>query len=103
MRIAVVQPAYGDLVVETAVVHAALPDAEVVAAPYQRGAPLGPELADADVVMLRDPVLGRAEIEQLKHCRGIVRCGVGYNNVDIEAATERRIKLCNTLSATCTC
>ena len=96
MRISVVQPAYGDLLVETEVVHAAMPEAEVVAAPYQRGAPLGPELAGADVVMLRDPVLGRAEIAQLARCRGIVRCGVGYNNVDVEAATERRIKVCNT-------
>src|SRR5687767_3106922 len=31
----------------------------------------------------------------MTRCRGIVRCGVGYDNVDIEAAGKRGIVVCN--------
>ncbi len=34
-------------------------------------------------------------IGALTKCRGIVRCGVGYDNVDIEAAGKRGIVVCN--------
>ena len=40
------------------------------------------------------PITGRV-IAALDRCRLIVRFGVGYNNVDVAAATERRIHVCN--------
>jgi len=61
-----------------------------------------PELAaevarDADVVMQQSVrlLITRAVIEQLRLCRCIVRLGIGYDNVDIAAATERGILVCN--------
>ncbi|HBM54073.1 MAG TPA: C-terminal binding protein, partial [Deltaproteobacteria bacterium] len=35
-------------------------------------------------------------MDQLKSCRIIVRCGVGFDNVDLKAAAERGIAVCNT-------
>ena len=35
-------------------------------------------------------------IDQLISCRIIVRCGVGFDNVDLKAAAERGIAVCNT-------
>jgi len=51
----------------------------------------------SDVVMIQSlrPLLGRAVIEQLEQCRCIVRLGIGYDNVDVAAATERGILVCN--------
>ena len=50
-----------------------------------------------DVVMLQSlrPVLPREVIGQLERCRCIVRLGIGYDNVDVQAATERGILVCN--------
>ena len=50
-----------------------------------------------DVVMIQSlrPLLARPVIEQLTRCRCIVRLGIGYDNVDVAAATERGILVCN--------
>jgi D-3-phosphoglycerate dehydrogenase / 2-oxoglutarate reductase len=52
---------------------------------------------DCEVVMIQStaPTLDRALIAQLRRCRCIVRLGVGYDNVDVAAATERGIMVCN--------
>jgi phosphoglycerate dehydrogenase-like enzyme len=41
------------------------------------------------------PRLGAAAISRADRCLGIVRAGVGFNNVDIRAAAERGIVVCN--------
>lgn len=43
------------------------------------------------MVTLDEEILAR-----LRRCRIIVRCGTGYNNIDVSAATRRRIPVCNT-------
>jgi len=50
-----------------------------------------------DVVLIQSvrPLLTRPVIEQLERCRCIVRLGIGYDNVDVAAATERGIPVCN--------
>lgn len=50
-----------------------------------------------DVVLVQSvrPLLTRAIIEQLTKCRCIVRLGTGYDSVDVAAATERGILVCN--------
>ena len=52
---------------------------------------------DADVLMVQSvrPLLTRTVIEGLQRCRCIVRLGIGYDNVDVAAATERGILACN--------
>jgi C-terminal binding protein len=39
--------------------------------------------------------LPRPALEQLRHCRGIVRASVGYDNIDLEAATDLGVPICN--------
>lgn len=51
---------------------------------------------NADAVICQISVdMGRDTIEQLEHCKVISVYGVGYNNVDIKAAKEKNIKVCN--------
>lgn len=54
------------------------------------------EGADAEAVILRLSPFGRDIIEQLPQLRIIARHGVGYDNVDVEAATENGIWVTNT-------
>ena len=52
--------------------------------------------ADADVLLVfHDIKLGERAIGSLSRCRGIIRCGVGYDNVDIRFAGARGIVVCN--------
>ena len=52
---------------------------------------------DGDVVMAQSvrSLLTRAIIEKLPQCRCIVRLGIGYDSVDVTAATEQGIMVCN--------
>jgi phosphoglycerate dehydrogenase-like enzyme len=52
--------------------------------------------ADADVLLVfHDIKLTDRSISHLRRCRGIIRCGVGYDNIDVEAAGSRGIVVCN--------
>ena len=52
-------------------------------------------LAGADVVLNQFSQLTTRVIDSLGRCRGIVRYGVGVDNVNVEAATRRGIYVCN--------
>lgn len=50
----------------------------------------------ADVLLVyHDIKLGARAISALPKCRSIIRCGVGYDNIDLNAAGERGIVVCN--------
>ena len=53
------------------------------------------ECADADAVMLSFIEMDGELINSLQKCKVIVRCGMGFNNVDIPAATKRGIMVAN--------
>jgi D-3-phosphoglycerate dehydrogenase len=54
------------------------------------------QLTGLDIVMARDiPVLDAEAIGRLREGGGIVRYGVGVDNVDLEAAKQRGIKVAN--------
>jgi C-terminal binding protein len=54
------------------------------------------QATDADVLLVYHTIkLTERTIATLHKCRGIVRCGVGYDNVDIAAAGSRGIVVCN--------
>ncbi len=50
--------------------------------------------ADA-LLVFHDIKLTAKSLAVLNRCRGVVRCGVGYDNVDLRAAGERGIVVCN--------
>ncbi len=52
--------------------------------------------AEADVLLVFHVLkLTERSIGQLSRCKGIIRCGVGYDNIDIQAAGSRGIVVCN--------
>jgi D-3-phosphoglycerate dehydrogenase/C-terminal binding protein len=77
--------------------RAALGDlAEVVALDARAEADLHGRIDAADAVMLyHDVALRRDTIARLANCKLIVRCGVGFDNVDHRFARERGIPVCN--------
>jgi D-3-phosphoglycerate dehydrogenase len=52
-------------------------------------------LAGAEVLLTQYAPLTARVIASLDRCRGIVRYGVGYDTVDVEAATRHGIYVCN--------
>jgi len=54
-------------------------------------------LPQADAIMVFHDIsrLGESSFSQAPRCRGVVRAGVGYNNIDVEAATRRGVIVCN--------
>lgn len=54
-----------------------------------------PVVADADLVLTQFAPLRRPVIEAMRRARVIVRYGIGVDNVDLEAAKERGIPVCN--------
>jgi D-3-phosphoglycerate dehydrogenase / 2-oxoglutarate reductase len=52
--------------------------------------------ADADAVVTSWAPITREVIGQLKRCRVITRFGIGVDMIDLDAATERGIMVCNT-------
>jgi D-3-phosphoglycerate dehydrogenase len=52
-------------------------------------------LAGADVVLNQFSQVTARVIDSLDRCRGIVRYGVGFDTVDVEAATRHGIYVCN--------
>jgi len=57
---------------------------------------LAGKVEDADAVMLYHNIaITRDTIARLKNCKLIVRCGVGYDNVDYRFARERGIPVAN--------
>jgi lactate dehydrogenase-like 2-hydroxyacid dehydrogenase len=59
-------------------------------------ADLNDEIASADAIIIwHNMPLTSAGIARLKNCRAIIRNGVGFDSVDVAAARERGIAVCN--------
>ncbi len=70
--------------------------AEITALGAEREPELAGRIEDADVIVMYHLLsIGRETIQRLKHCRFIVRGGVGFDNVDRVAARERGIDVSN--------
>lgn len=70
--------------------------ADVVALDAASESDLRGKVEDADAVMMYHNVcIGRDTIARLKHCKLIVRCGVGFDNIDHRYAREHGIPVGN--------
>ncbi|MEP7283817.1 MAG: C-terminal binding protein [Rubrivivax sp.] len=50
---------------------------------------------DADVVLVRESPLPRRAIQAMVHGKAVIRYGIGVDNIDLQAARERRIAVAN--------
>ena len=64
---------------------------------YERSSPaeVVARARDAQIVLLNKSQLGRDDFAQLPKLRGVSALGTGVNSVDLDAATERGIAVCN--------
>jgi D-3-phosphoglycerate dehydrogenase len=69
--------------------------ADVKVASSYTEAELCKEITDADLLMIVYAKVTSKVIESAPRLRGIVRCGIGVDNIDIKAATLRRIPVVN--------
>jgi D-3-phosphoglycerate dehydrogenase/C-terminal binding protein len=70
--------------------------ADIVALDASSEKDLAGKIEDADAVMLYHNIaITKDTIARLKNCKLIVRCGVGYDNVDYKFARERGIPVGN--------
>lgn len=70
-------------------------DVEVVAIDGSDRRTLLDGTRDADALIVLVERIDREVIENLEHCRSITRFGIGYDTVDVAAATERGIWVTN--------
>lgn len=68
--------------------------AELVATNAQDEDSLIEATRDADAILVIKAPFTRRVIENLRRCRAIVRKGVGYDTIDVPAATEHGIRVC---------
>lgn len=70
--------------------------ADIVALDASSEEEISPRIQDADAIMMYHTVsITQSTIDRLSHCKLIVRCGVGYDNVDWRLARQRGIDVCN--------
>ncbi len=70
--------------------------ADIVALDASTEDELAGQIEDADAIMMYHTVsITSQTIDRLKHCKIIVRCGVGYDNVDWRLARQRGIAVAN--------
>jgi phosphoglycerate dehydrogenase-like enzyme len=70
--------------------------AEVKTVRIGLNAPFPDEVLDADAIILwHGPKVDAGVIGRLKKCRAVIRNGVGFDTVDIAAAAQRNLPVCN--------
>lgn len=94
--IATEKPFSAEAVAEVkAVFQKAAFDVEVLAK-YPDHSDLVSAAADVDALIVRSDKVDREVIEAAKNLKIVVRAGAGYDNVDLEAATEKGVVVMNT-------
>lgn len=73
--------------------------AEVIYLPELPGRTLADEISEAHAVVVRVAEIGRDLLEQANKLLIIAKHGVGYDNIDVEIATRKRIVVINTPEA----
>ncbi len=63
---------------------------------YKEQSDLLKAVADVDALIIRSDIASREVLEAGKNLKIVVRAGAGYDNIDLEAASERKIVAMNT-------
>lgn len=72
-----------------------IPDAEFVISPAKDEEDVISDIHDAEVVLFTATGMNARVINSLEKCKLIIRYGIGYDNVDLSAAANRGIYVCN--------
>lgn len=71
-------------------------EADVISLAEQPGKPLHKFTTEAHAIIVRLGEIDRELLEQAKNLMIIAKHGVGYDNIDIEAATQKKVVVINT-------
>jgi D-3-phosphoglycerate dehydrogenase len=94
MQVVITDYSFPDYSVESSILEQA--GHTIMASKEKKPAPeLIPLVADADAVITQFAPVNADVIAAMKKARVIVRYGIGVDNVDLEAARQRRIPVCN--------
>ena len=93
MKVFITDYGFTDVHQERQIIHAA--GHELLAGQCKTPEAIIEQAADADALLVQWAPVNAAVIGQLKHCRVIVRYGIGLDNVDLAAAKARGIPVCN--------
>lgn len=63
---------------------------------YKEQSDLVKAVADVDAMIIRSDIASREVLEAGKNLKIVVRAGAGYDNIDLDAASERKIVAMNT-------
>ena len=94
--IATVKPFSSEAVDEVKGVFQKAGDEVVVLAKYADQSDLVAAVADTDAMIIRSDKVDREVLEAAINLKIVVRAGAGYDNVDLEAATEKGVVVMNT-------
>ena len=93
--VGITEPGYVDHSIEAEILKPAGAEVRILRCGNDR-AKLLEMLGDIDVLIVRDtPLIDAEAISRLREGSGIVRYGVGVDNIDLEAAKKRNIKVAN--------
>lgn len=93
-KIVVIEPGYRDYEEEKNVLSAFSPCFEIVKEKTPKEQIIK-TVADADAIMVREAVVDRQLMDAATNCQVIVRYGVGVDNIDLEYAKSKGIKVAN--------
>lgn len=93
MKIVITDSGFANAIPETAVIGEA--GFELVSAQCKTAADVIQAAADADGMIVQWAPITRNVIDSLSRCKIIVRCGIGVDNVDLAAAKQKGIPVCN--------
>jgi D-3-phosphoglycerate dehydrogenase len=66
-------------------------DAELILAPCRSENEVISQASKADAIITTSAIFSKQVLENLYQCKFIIRCGVGIDNIDVKAATEKGI------------
>ena len=72
-----------------------LADTEFIISPLKKPEEVIEVVRDADVILFTDVSMNADFLAKLEKCKLIIRYGIGYDNIDINAAAEKGIIVCN--------
>ena len=93
LKVVVTDYSFPSLDVEKAILDPT--NCQFIAAQCKTPAELIPLIADADFIITQFAPLNAAVIAAMKRARVIARYGIGVDNIDLEAARQRGIPVCN--------